>query len=71
MRRKQTGKGNEMLLAVFRWETLGSVIHVNVFLTHTTYLNIAADRVYPLIATIFRTRQLRAAMVAQWGTTEC
>lgn len=34
------------------WETLGTDIHVNVILTHTFYLNIAADQVYPFTATV-------------------
>lgn len=36
----------------FLLEPLGPVIHVDVTLTHSTYLNIAADHVHPFIETV-------------------
>ncbi len=35
-----------MFWAMFCWETLGPAIHVDVTLTRTTYLSIAADHVH-------------------------
>ena len=43
--RRQTGGGSVMLWAMFCSETLGLAIHVDVKLTHVTYLNIIADQV--------------------------
>ena len=48
MGRTQAGGGSVMLWAMFRSETLGRGIHVDVTLTHTTYLIIVADQVHPL-----------------------
>ncbi|MCI4388573.1 hypothetical protein PGIGA_G00087550 [Pangasianodon gigas] len=53
MGRRQAGRGSVMLWAMFCWETLGPVIHVDVTLTRTIYLNIAADQVHPFMATVF------------------
>ncbi|MCI4378051.1 hypothetical protein PGIGA_G00211420 [Pangasianodon gigas] len=52
MGRRQAGRGSVMLWAMFCWETLGPGIHVDVTLTRTTYLNIAADDVHPFMATV-------------------
>ncbi|KAJ8276573.1 hypothetical protein COCON_G00083250, partial [Conger conger] len=51
--RRQDGGGSMMLWAMFCWETLGPGIHVDVNLTHATYLNIVADQVHPFMATVF------------------
>jgi len=51
--RRQAGEGSVMLWAMFCWETLGPVIHVDVSLTHTTYLSIVADHVHPFMETVF------------------
>uniref|UniRef100_A0A3Q3JTD4 Transposase Tc1-like domain-containing protein n=1 Tax=Monopterus albus TaxID=43700 RepID=A0A3Q3JTD4_MONAL len=42
-----------MIWAMFCWETLGPVIHVDITLTRTTYLNIVADQVHPFMAKVF------------------
>lgn len=34
------------------WETLGPAIHVDVTLTHTTFLSIVADHVHPFMETV-------------------
>ncbi|KAE8297395.1 Transposable element Tcb1 transposase Transposable element Barney transposase [Larimichthys crocea] len=47
------GGGSVMLWAMFCWETLGPVIHVDVTLTPTTYLNIVTDHVHPFMETVF------------------
>ncbi|KAK3511175.1 hypothetical protein QTP70_032220, partial [Hemibagrus guttatus] len=50
MGRRQASRGSVMLWAVFCWETLGpAIIHVDVTLTCTTYLSIAADHVHPFM----------------------
>ncbi|MCI4389581.1 hypothetical protein PGIGA_G00099830 [Pangasianodon gigas] len=51
MGRRQACGGSAMLWAMFCWETSGPGIHVDVILTHTTYLNIAADQVHRFMAT--------------------
>lgn len=50
MGRRQAGV---MLWVVSCWETLGPAIYVDVTLTHTTYLNIAADQVHHLMEMVF------------------
>ncbi|KAK3535325.1 hypothetical protein QTP70_007940 [Hemibagrus guttatus] len=42
-----------LLWSVFCWETLGPAIHVDVTLTRSTYLSIAADHVHPFMETLF------------------
>ena len=42
-----------MLRAMFRWETLGPAIHVDVALTRATYLSIDADRVHAFVEMVF------------------
>ena len=42
---QQASRGNVMLWAILCWETLSPDIHVDVTLTHTTYLKTVAD--YP------------------------
>ncbi|KAK3534421.1 hypothetical protein QTP86_015225, partial [Hemibagrus guttatus] len=42
-----------MLWAMFCWETLGPAIHVDVTVTHSTYLNIVTDHVHPFMETLF------------------
>lgn len=39
MARMQDGGGSVMLWAMFSWETGGPGIHLDVTLTHATYLN--------------------------------
>ena len=51
--RRQAGGGSVMLWAIFCWETLGPGIHVDVTWTRTTYLNIVADHVHPVMARVF------------------
>lgn len=41
------------LWAMFCWKTLGLAIHVEVPLTHTTYLSIVADHAHPFMETVF------------------
>lgn len=41
------------LWAIFCWDTLGSFVHVEDTLTHTTYLDIVADHVHPFMNTVF------------------
>ncbi|KAK3566845.1 hypothetical protein QTP86_004548 [Hemibagrus guttatus] len=53
MGRRKAGRGSVMLWAMFCWETLGHAIHVDVTLTRTTYLSIAADHVHPFMETVF------------------
>ena len=53
MGRRQAGRGSVMLWVMFCWETLGPAIHVDVTLTHTTYLSIVADHVHPFMETVF------------------
>ena len=47
------GGGSVLLWAVFCWETLGSGLHADVPLTHTTSLEIVADHVHPFMARVF------------------
>ena len=47
MGRRQASGGSVMLWAMFCWETVGLAIHVDVTLTCTTYLSIAADHKHP------------------------
>lgn len=42
-----------MLWAMFCWETLGPGIHVNDILPCTSYLNIIADQMQPLVEMVF------------------
>ena len=42
-----------MLWAVFCWDTLGPDIHLDVTLTRTTCLNIAADHIHPFKDMVF------------------
>lgn len=42
-----------MLWALLYWEILGAGINVDVTLTHTTYLTIAADPVHHFMAAVF------------------
>ena len=44
--RRQAGGGSVMIWAMLCWETLGAAIHVDVTLTRTIYLSIAADYVH-------------------------
>ncbi|MCJ8733570.1 hypothetical protein PDJAM_G00225080 [Pangasius djambal] len=53
MGRRQAGGGSVMPWTMFCWENLGPGIHVDVTLTHSTYLNIVADQVHPFMATVF------------------
>ncbi len=53
MGRRQAGGGSVMLCAMFCWQTLGPVIHVDVTLTHTTYLSIVTDHVHLFMETVF------------------
>lgn len=41
-----------ILWAIPCWEFLSPEIHVNVTMTHITYLSIVQDRVHPLIETV-------------------
>lgn len=41
-----------MLRKMFCWETLSIGIHMDITLTHTTYLNVDADYVHPFMAMI-------------------
>ncbi|KAI4872592.1 hypothetical protein NFI96_002177 [Prochilodus magdalenae] len=41
------------LWAMFCWETLGPIIHVDVGLTCATYLNVVADQVHPFMVMVF------------------
>ena len=52
MGRRQAGWGSVMLWAMFCWETLGPAIHVDVSLTHTTYISFVADRAHPFTETV-------------------
>lgn len=51
--KKQADGGSLMLWAMFCWETLGPAVHVDVTLTHTTYLSIVADHVSPFMEAVF------------------
>ena len=51
--RRQAGGDSVMLWAMSCWETLGPAIHVDVTLTHTTYLSIVADHEHPVVITVF------------------
>jgi len=42
-----------ILVLIFCWETLGPAFHVDVTLTHTTYLKMVADQVHPFMETVF------------------
>lgn len=42
-----------MFWAMFCWENLGPAIHVNVSLTHVTYLSIVADHIHPFMEMVF------------------
>ncbi len=42
-----------MLWAMFCWETMGPGIHVDVILTHTTYLKTVADHVHLFVVIVF------------------
>ena len=46
-------EGSVMHWAIFCCQTLGSAIRVDVSLTHTTYLSIVAEHVYPFMETVF------------------
>ncbi|KAF7659717.1 hypothetical protein LDENG_00294150 [Lucifuga dentata] len=50
---RQAGGGSVMIWAMFCWETLCPGIHVDVTLTRTTYLNIAAEQAHPFMAVVF------------------
>ena len=47
MGRRQAGRGSIMLWVIFCWETLDPGIHVDVTLTHTTYLNTYKPNTHP------------------------
>ncbi|KAK3538082.1 hypothetical protein QTP70_028642 [Hemibagrus guttatus] len=53
MGRRQDGGGSVLLWSMFCWETLGPAVHVDVILTRSTYLSIAADHVHPFMETLF------------------
>lgn len=53
MRRRQAGRGCVMLWALFRWETLGPAIHLDVTLICTTHLSTVAGHVHPFMETAF------------------
>ncbi len=53
MGRRQAGGGSVMLWAMLSWETLGHAFHVDVTLTHTTYLSIVEDHLNPFMETDF------------------
>ncbi|KAK3522147.1 hypothetical protein QTP70_026962 [Hemibagrus guttatus] len=53
MGRRRAGRGSVMLWAMFCWETLGPAIHVDVTVTCSTYLSIAADHLHPFMETLF------------------
>lgn len=48
----KAGRESMMLWAMFSQETLGPGFYVNVTLTHSAYLNIAADQVHPFMTTV-------------------
>ncbi|KAF7642071.1 hypothetical protein LDENG_00265060 [Lucifuga dentata] len=52
MGRRQAGGGSVMIWVTSCW-VLGSYIHVDVTLTCSTYLNMAADQVQPFMAAVF------------------
>jgi len=56
---RQAIGGSVMRWTMFCWETLGPDIHVEVYLTPATYLNIVADQVHPFMI-----------MVSPGGTSE-
>ena len=71
MGRRQAGRDSVM----FCWETLSPGLHVAVAWTRATYLNIVADHIHPLTATVFpgsglfqqdRVPWLTAKMVQEW-----
>lgn len=53
VRRKQVVRSSVMFWTIFYWKSLGSGIHVDSTLTHTTYLYIAAEQVHSIIAMVF------------------
>ncbi len=53
MGRRQAGGGSVMLWAMLGWETLGHAFHVEVTLTHSTYLSIVEDHLHPFMETDF------------------
>ena len=65
-----------MLWAMLWWEILGPTIHVDVTLTHITYLSIIADHVHPFMEMVFpdgcglfqedNTLCNKAKMVQEW-----
>ncbi|KAF7668605.1 hypothetical protein LDENG_00001170 [Lucifuga dentata] len=72
MGRKQASGGSEMIWVMFCWETLGPAVDVDVPLTCTTYLNIAADQVQPswqqysLMAVVSFSRIMPPATLQKW-----
>ncbi|KAK3523760.1 hypothetical protein QTP70_009232 [Hemibagrus guttatus] len=53
MGRRRAGGGSVMLWAMFCWETLCPAVHVDVTLTRSTYLSIAADHAHSFMETLF------------------
>ncbi|KAK3532871.1 hypothetical protein QTP70_001156 [Hemibagrus guttatus] len=53
MGRSRAGGGSVLLWSMFCWETLGPTVHVDVTVTRSTYLSIAADHVHPFMETLF------------------
>lgn len=52
IRKKASSQRQHNALGMFCWETLGAGFHVDVTLIPTTYLNIVADQVHPLMQLI-------------------
>ncbi|KAK3525149.1 hypothetical protein QTP86_019533, partial [Hemibagrus guttatus] len=53
MGRRRAGRGSVMLWAMFCWEILGPAVHVDVTVTRSTDLSIAADHVHLFMETLF------------------
>ncbi|KAK3558608.1 hypothetical protein QTP86_021665 [Hemibagrus guttatus] len=53
MGRRRAGGGSVLLRSMFRWETLGPAVHVDVTVTRSNYLNIVTDHVHPFMETLF------------------
>ncbi|KAK3523811.1 hypothetical protein QTP70_010172 [Hemibagrus guttatus] len=53
MGRRRAGGGSVLLWSMFCWETLGPAVHVDVTVTRSTYLSIAADHVHSFMETLF------------------
>lgn len=77
MGRRQIDRGRVMLWEMFCLETLGPATHVDVTLTHTTYLSIVADHVHSFMATIFllsqnqngKWRRKTMSLGVEWAST--